>query len=121
MTNHFESNINPFIIDIEDQEEYTYEEYINIDNLHGKYFKDQKQNHVNEDTLLQVVVDEWQELLKTAGIDCTIYIIDENRLLVTLQQGWRGYEAREFLLDQSYVNSVEWDGVNYLNKDNKKN
>lgn len=33
------------------------------------------------------------------------------QMVVTLQRGWRAYEARDFLLQQAEVTLVEWDGV----------
>jgi len=35
----------------------------------------------------------------------------QQQMIVTLQHGWRGYEAREFLLQQGEVTLVEWDDV----------
>lgn len=80
---------------------------------------------------------EWRELLKTAGIETTVYNLgpeersgdpdDGPKLLITLQQGWRGFEAKDFLLNKqgSVVRWVEWDGVRYEgvgggNNNNKK-
>lgn len=54
------------------------------------------------------------QLLRTAGIECSIYDVAAGRLLVTLQQGWRGFEAREFLLAQAAVRVVEWDQQSYF-------
>lgn len=34
-------------------------------------------------------------------------------MLVTLQQGWRGYEVRKFLEEQAVVTEIEWDQVRY--------
>lgn len=53
------------------------------------------------------------QLLRTAGIDATVYNVDPGRMLLTLQQGWRGYEVREFLHGHALVREVEWDGVRY--------
>ncbi len=54
------------------------------------------------------------QLLRTAGIECSIYDVAAGRLLLTLQQGWRGFEAREFLLAQAAVRVVEWDQQSYF-------
>ena len=61
------------------------------------------------------------QLLKTAGIDCTVYDLDDSHMLVTLQEGWRGYEARDFLVLQTPVSEVEWDQVKYPGASRKKN
>jgi hypothetical protein len=34
-------------------------------------------------------------------------------MLLTLQQGWRGFELRDFLTSQACVQHVEWDAVRY--------
>ena len=61
------------------------------------------------------------QLLFTAGIEVTCFDAadmgelappgGERQMIVTLQHGWRGYEAREFLLQQPEVALVEWDAV----------
>ena len=35
----------------------------------------------------------------------------DTQMIVTLQHGWRGYEVRDFLLQQPEVTAVEWDTV----------
>lgn len=60
-------------------------------------------------------------MLFLAGIEVTIYDMGaaaagvvkagETQMVVTLQHGWRGYELRDFLLQQGEVSLVEWDGV----------
>jgi hypothetical protein len=37
----------------------------------------------------------------------------DNKVLMTLQDGWRGYELQSFLLHQDAVVEVEWDQVKY--------
>lgn len=53
------------------------------------------------------------QLLRTAGIETTVYNVEPGRMLVTLQQGWRGYEVRKFLEEQAVVTEIEWDQVRY--------
>ncbi len=57
------------------------------------------------------------QMLFLAGIESTTYDLENDRLLLTLQEGWRGYEAREFLFTQKLatVLEVEWDNVKYPN------
>lgn len=56
-------------------------------------------------------------MLFLAGIESTTYDLENDKLLLTLQEGWRGYEAREFLFTQKLatVLEVEWDNVKYPN------
>jgi len=53
------------------------------------------------------------QLLSTAGIACSVYSVEAGRMLLTLQQGWRGIELRDFLASQACVQQVEWDAVRY--------
>ena len=55
----------------------------------------------------------WIELLHTTGIDISCYDLEDHRMLVTLQSGWRGYDVKDFLLKESMVTEVEWDSVKY--------
>lgn len=59
------------------------------------------------------LADAWTELLHTAGITASVYEVATDRLVVTLQQGWRGLEVRDFLLARDEVADVEWDGQMY--------
>ena len=61
------------------------------------------------------------QMLFTAGIEVTCFDAadmggtaapsKEPQLMVTLQHGWRGYEVRDFLLQQREVVLVEWDNI----------
>lgn len=42
------------------------------------------------------------------GLEASCYDIDDNKILVTLQHGWRGSEAKEFLLSREEVQEVMW-------------
>jgi len=55
------------------------------------------------------------QLLFTAGIEVSVYDMEDSRVLVTLQHGWRGYDVKEFLVRQQahLVEEVEWDQVKY--------
>jgi hypothetical protein len=55
----------------------------------------------------------WRDMLKTDGIEATAYNIDEGRVLLSLQTGWRGYDVRDFLLTQPEVEELEWDSVKF--------
>lgn len=63
--------------------------------------------------VLEELTTRWKELLHTAGIEAACYDIGEGRVLVSLQEGWRGYELRDFLLAQPEVEEIEWDSVKY--------
>ena len=69
---------------------------------------------------LAALSDEWMELLKTAGIEATVYEVSPGRLLVTLQTGWRGYEVREFLLRQAVVAEVSWNQHTYKSEEEEE-
>ncbi len=59
------------------------------------------------------VTQKWRELLLTAGLEATCYDIGTNKVLLTTQQGWRGYELRDFVMQQSELEELEWDQVRY--------
>ena len=59
------------------------------------------------------LADAWSELLHSGGIGVSVYDVAPDRLLVALQRGWRGDEAKQFLLAQPEVERVEWDGHDY--------
>lgn len=63
--------------------------------------------------VLEALTTRWKELLHTAGIEAACYDIGEGRVLVSLQEGWRGYDLRDFLLAQPEVQEIEWDSVKY--------
>lgn len=51
------------------------------------------------------------DLLKTAGFDVTLYNIEGDRLLASIQKGWLGDDIRNFFLTRPEVNMVTWNGV----------
>ena len=54
---------------------------------------------------------QWRDLLKTAGFDATLYNIEGDRLLVSIQKGWHGDDIRNFFLTRPEVGMVTWNGV----------
>eukprot|EP00500_Bicosoecida_sp_ms1_P008407 CAMPEP_0203820974 /NCGR_PEP_ID=MMETSP0115-20131106/41663_1 /ASSEMBLY_ACC=CAM_ASM_000227 /TAXON_ID=33651 /ORGANISM="Bicosoecid sp, Strain ms1" /LENGTH=207 /DNA_ID=CAMNT_0050729993 /DNA_START=38 /DNA_END=658 /DNA_ORIENTATION=- len=56
---------------------------------------------------------QWRDLLATNGVTVTCYDIGDNRVLTTLQHGWRGFELLRFLLDQPDATEVEWNQHTY--------
>ena len=73
--------------------------------------------------LLCARIHRFLQMLFMAGIEVMCYDMDaaatvaggsaggEKQMVVTLQHGWRGYEVRDFLLQQPEVAAVEWDNV----------
>lgn len=57
------------------------------------------------------------QLLATDGITVTCYDIGENRILSTLQHGWRGFDLLRFLLAQPSTTEVEWNQHTYREGD----
>lgn len=55
-------------------------------------------------------------LLQTGGLKVSVYRIDPRRLLLTMQSGWYGADAKNFLVEQPAVMKVTWDSVDYLNE-----
>jgi hypothetical protein len=65
---------------------------------------------------LQRMAYEWRELLKTGGLEASVYDISDataKRMLVTMQSGWNAYELRDFLLQRPELEELEWDQVKY--------
>ncbi|KAA0172478.1 hypothetical protein FNF27_06051 [Cafeteria roenbergensis] len=55
----------------------------------------------------------WQDRLFAAGIDVTVYHVDDRKVMVGLTRGWHGAEVKQFLLGRPEVESVTWDGRDY--------
>lgn len=55
----------------------------------------------------------WQDKLFAAGIDVTVYHVDDRKVMVGLTRGWHGAEVKQFLLGRPEVESVTWDGRDY--------
>lgn len=49
----------------------------------------------------------------TDAVDVTCYDIGDNRILTTLQKGWKGFQLLQFLLKQPMVSEVEWNQHKY--------
>jgi hypothetical protein len=65
---------------------------------------------------------QWREMLYTAGLNpcgdngcaVTMYDIEEDKILFSMQRGWKGSEIKDFLLDQLEVLVVEWNTKKFL-------
>jgi len=69
---------------------------------------------------LQRMAYEWRELLKTGGLEASVYDISDEkakRMLVTMQSGWNAYDLRDFLLQRPELEELEWDQVKYHPED----
>ena len=69
---------------------------------------------------LQRMAYEWRELLKTGGLEASVYDISDEkakRMLVTMQSGWNAYDLRDFLLQRPELDELEWDQVKYHPQD----
>ena len=69
---------------------------------------------------LQRMAYEWRELLKTGGLEASVYDISDatsKRMLVTMQSGWNAYDLRDFLLQRPELEELEWDQVKYHPED----
>lgn len=55
----------------------------------------------------------WQDRLFAAGIEVTVYHVDDRKVMVGLTRGWHGAEVKQFLLGRSEVETVTWDGRDY--------
>ena len=47
----------------------------------------------------------------TAGFQTSIYNIDGDRLLVSVQKGWNGEDVKNFFLTRTEVDMVTWNNV----------
>ncbi|GMH74915.1 hypothetical protein TrST_g674 [Triparma strigata] len=66
---------------------------------------------------LNFISQQWKDLLKTAGFDATLYNIEGDRLLVSVQKGWHGMDIRNFFLTRPEVNMLTWNGVETMSQD----
>ena len=60
---------------------------------------------------LDVLSTQWRDLLMTAGFQTSIYNIDGDRLLVSVQKGWNGEDVKNFFLTRTEVDMVTWNNV----------
>ncbi|GMH80671.1 hypothetical protein TL16_g08644 [Triparma laevis f. inornata] len=66
---------------------------------------------------LNFISQQWKDLLKTAGFDATLYNIEGDRLLVSVQKGWHGMDIRNFFLTRPEVTMLTWNGVETMAQD----
>ncbi|GMI07797.1 hypothetical protein TrRE_jg7227 [Triparma retinervis] len=60
---------------------------------------------------LDILSTQWRDLLMTAGFQTSIYNIEGDRLLVSVQKGWNGEDVKNFFLTRTEVNMVTWNNV----------
>ena len=78
-----------------------------------------------ENKTIEKVAFQWRELLKTGGLEASVYDITDKatdkssqpKFLVTTQSGWTAYEIRDFILERPEVVDLEWDQVKYTPAD----
>jgi hypothetical protein len=78
-----------------------------------------------ENKTIEKVAFQWRELLKTGGLEASVYDITDKtsdkstqpKFLVTTQSGWTAYEIRDFILERPEVTDLEWDQVKYTPAD----
>lgn len=75
-----------------------------------------KQRSRDEVSMLAV---QWQDLLATGHLEVTPYVVEDYQVLFTLKQGWNAAELKDFLLDQSEVEFVEWENKRYTAAERK--
>lgn len=69
-----------------------------------------------DDAAMDVLSTAWKEHLFAASITASVYRIDAGSLMVALQRGWHGPEARDFLVGREEVVNVKWDDRDYPGK-----
>ena len=56
----------------------------------------------------------------TGGLQVQFYNVEPTKFLVSLQKGWDGMQAKDFLLEQKEVAKVIWDNHDYFPARKKK-
>uniref|UniRef100_A0A7S3BXN8 Uncharacterized protein n=1 Tax=Haptolina ericina TaxID=156174 RepID=A0A7S3BXN8_9EUKA len=57
------------------------------------------------------VTGKWSSLLRSAGMDANLYVIEDDQVLFSSQHGFHAHEIRDFVTKQPECVAVEWNQV----------
>lgn len=70
---------------------------------------------------LDKLAGKWSALLRTASVPCTVYNLEKNSLMVSVEKGWLGKDVFKFLSKQPEVEKFTANSKSYYPKDYQDN